>query len=135
MISRLRYTPRMLPLLAVGAVIGLWWFTRTRELFHVSVRHGKVLVVHGRVPGSMLHEIADAMARPPVRRGSVRAMKTETGGRLTFSGDIDEGRRQRMRNVFALYPASQLRQAPAIEQPTLGQLVGIAWLAWMLDRR
>jgi hypothetical protein len=40
-----------------------------------------------------------------------------------------------MRNVFALYPASQLRQAPAIAQPTLGQLMGVAWLAWLLDRR
>ena len=39
-----------------------------------------------------------------------------------------------MRNTFMLYPASQLRQAPAIQQPTLGQLSGIAWLAWMLDR-
>ena len=125
----------MLPALAVAFVIGLWWFTRTRVLFHVSVRDGKVLVVKGRVPGGMLHEIAESMRRPKVRRASIRALKTETGGRLTFSGDIDEGRRQRMRNVFALYPASQLRSAPAIEQPTLGQLAGIAWLAWLFDRR
>src|SRR2546423_12631014 len=123
----------MLPYLAVGFVVALWWFTRTRTLFHVSVRDGKVLLVSGRVPGAMLHEIADAMRRPKVRRASIRALKTETGGRLAFRGDIDEGRRQRMRNVFALYPASQLRNAPAIERPTLGQLAGIAWLAWLLD--
>ncbi len=125
----------MLPLLAVLAVVALWWLTRMRELFHVSVRDGKVLVVRGRVPGAMLHEIAESMSRPRVRRGSIKAYKTETGTRLAFGGDIDEGRQQRMRNVFALYPASQLRQAPAIAQPTLGQLTGIAWLAWLLDRR
>jgi Protein of unknown function (DUF3634) len=125
----------MIPLIAVVAVVALWWLTRTRELFHVSIRDGKVLVVHGRLPGAMLHEIAVSMARPPVKRGTIRALKTETGGRLTFGGDIDEGRRQRMRNVFALYPSSQLRHAPAIERPTLGQLAGIAWLAWLFDRR
>ena len=92
-------------------------------------------MVRGRVPGAMLHEIAEAMSRPRVRRGCIKAYKTETGSRLSFSGDIDEGRQQRMRNVFALYPASQLRHAPAIEQPTLGQLAGVAWLAWLLDRR
>jgi hypothetical protein len=125
----------MLPLLAVLAVVAIWWLTRMSELFLVSVRNGKVLLVRGRVPGAMLHEIADAMARPRVRRASIRGYKTETGSRLSFSGDIDEGRQQRIRNVFALYPASQLRHAPAIERPTLGQLAGIAWLAWLLDRR
>lgn len=125
----------MVGLLAVLAVVALWWLTRTRELFHVSVRDGRVLVVRGRVPGSMLHEIAEAMRRPRVRRGSIRALRTESGARLVFRGDIDEGRQQRMRNVFALYPAAQLRHAPAIERPTLGQLAGIAWLAWLLDRR
>ena len=125
----------MLPILAVAAVLALWWLTRTGELFCVSIRNGRALVVRGRVPAGMLHEIKDAMRRPPVRRGSIRALKTETGGRLVFSGDIDEGRRQRMRNVFALHPASQLRQAPAIQKPTVGQLAGIAWLAWLFDRR
>lgn len=124
-----------LPLLAVAAVIALWWFTRVGELFCISVRDGKVLVVRGRVPAGMLHEIAAMMARPKVRRGTIRALRTEHGGRLTFSGQIDEGRQQRMRNVFALYPVSQLRKAPAIQRPSLGQLAGIAWLAWLFDRR
>ena len=68
------------------------------------------------------------------KRGSIRAFRTETGGQLVCSGDIGDGREQRMRNTFMLYPASQLRHAPAIQQPTLGQLAGIAWLAWMFDR-
>src|SRR5437764_4174627 len=107
----------MLPMLAVIAVVALWWLTRMREIFMVSVREGRVLVVRGRVPGAMLHEISEAMSRPRVRRGSIKAYKTESGTRLAFRGDIDEGRQQRMRNVFALYPASQLRHAPAIQRP------------------
>jgi len=124
----------MLPLIAVGLVVAIWLFTRTGVLFAISVRDGKALVVRGRVPNALLADFAEVVRRPPIRRGSIRAIKTEHGGRLSFSG-IDEGREQRMRNIFALYPASQLRHAPAIKRPTLGQLAGIAWLAWFFDRR
>jgi hypothetical protein len=124
----------LLPLLAVLAVIGLWWFTRMGELFYVSVRNGKCLVVRGRVPTSMLQELAEAVKKPLVKRGAIRAWKTESGGQLRCSGDIDEGREQRMRNTFMLYPMSKMRQAPAISKPTLGQLSGIAWIAWMFER-
>jgi len=123
-----------LPVIAVVVVVGVWWLTRVGELFYISVRDGKALVVRGRVPVSMLQEFKETVADPKVKRGSIRAFKTESGGQLACTGDIDDGREQRMRNTFMLYPASQLRQAPAIQQPTLGQLSGIAWLAWMLDR-
>jgi hypothetical protein len=124
----------IVPLLAVAVVVGVWWLSRVSELFFISVRDGKVLVVRGRVPVSMLQEFKEAVANPRVKRGSIRAFKTESGGQLACSGDIGDGREQRMRNTFMLYPASQLRHAPAIQQPTLGQLSGIAWLAWMFER-
>jgi hypothetical protein len=123
-----------LPVIAVVVVVGGWWLARVGELFFISVRDGKALVVRGRVPLSMLQELKEIVANPKVKRGSIRAFRTEAGGQLACSGDIDDGREQRMRNTFMLYPASQLRQAPAIQAPTLGQLSGIAWLAWMLDR-
>jgi hypothetical protein len=120
----------------VVILVALFWaLSRAGELFYISVRDGKLLVVRGRVPVSMLQEFRDAVNKPTVRRGAIRAFKTESGGQLACSGDIDEGREQRMRNTFMLYPASQLRAAPPIKQPTLGQLTGLAWLAWMLDRR
>jgi hypothetical protein len=123
-----------LPVIAVVVVVGVWWFSRVGELFYISVRDGVALVVRGRVPVSMLQEFKETVTNPKVKRGSIRAFKTETGGQLACSGDIDDSREQRMRNTFMLYPASQLRQAPAIQRPTLGQLSGIAWLAWMLHR-
>ncbi len=98
------------------------------------MRDGKLLVVRGRVPVSMLQELREAVTNPKVRRGHIRAVKTEYGGQLPCGGDIEEGREQRMRNTFMLYPASKLRHAPAIQQPTLGQLSGVAWIAWMFDR-
>ncbi len=124
----------MLALIAVVGVVLVWLLTRTGELFYVSVRDGKLLVVRGRVPVSMLQEFREAVQNPKVRRGHIRAVKAECGGQLHCGGDIGEGREQRMRNTFMLYPASKLRHAPAIAQPTLGQLSGVAWIAWMFDR-
>jgi hypothetical protein len=125
----------MIGLLVVAIAVGVWWLTRANELFYVSVRDGKVLVIRGRVPVSLLQAFAEAVTDPKVRRGTIKAWRGEGGGQLACSGDIDEGREQRMRNAFMLYPASKLRQAPAVQQPTLGQVLGIVWLAWMLDRR
>lgn len=123
-----------LAVIAVLAVFALWWFSRTRELFYLSVRTGRVLVVRGRVPAALLGEFREILAHPPVRRASVRGLRTERGARLAISGGVDEGRAQRLRNVFGIYPISRLRAAPVIGKPTVGQIVGIAWLAWLFDR-
>lgn len=120
---------------AVAIAAAVWWAGRATELFYVSVRDGKVLVVRGRVPVSLLQDFAEAVKEPVVRRGAIKAWRSGDGGQLACSGDIDEGREQRMRNAFMLYPASKLRQAPAVKEPTFGQILGVAWLAWLLDRR
>jgi hypothetical protein len=118
----------MLPILAVAFVLGLWWFTRQSELFCIS------LVVRGRVPAGLLGDVRRIVRSDP-RSGTIRAMKSERGARLVFSGRLGEHQEQRLRNTFSLYPASQLRHAPKIAQPSVGQLLGVAWLAWWLDRR
>ena len=56
-----------------------------------------------------------------------------TADHLTATG-VDEGTEQRLRNVFRLFPIAQLRNAPPIAQPSIGQLLGIAWLAWFFER-
>lgn len=118
--------------LTAAVLFGIWWLTRAGELFCVSVRNGRVLVVRGRPPAGFVSDMR-GVARG-VRRATIRAVKHEDRARLSFSGDLGEAREQRLRNLFALYPASKLRQAPAIGKPTLGQILGIAWLAWWLDR-
>lgn len=119
---------------AIVALVIIWIMMRAGELFYISVRDGKLLVVRGRVPVSMLQEFRECVSKPLVKRGSIKAFKTEGGGQLACSGDIDEGREQRMRNTFMLYPASKLRVAPQQKDRTIGQLAGLAWLAWMMDR-
>ena len=125
----------MIVLVVVAIAVGVWMLGRASELFYVSVRDGKLLVVRGRVPVGLLQAFREAVNEPVVRRGAIKAWRGDGGGQLGCSGDIDEGREQRMRNAFMLYPASKLRQAPAVQQPNLGQVLGFVWLAWLLDRR
>jgi hypothetical protein len=118
--------------LAVGYLV--WRATQAGELFCVSVRHGRLLLVRGRAPGGLLADLAEVVGRPPVERATIRAFRTPQGAQLVVSGSIDEGRAQRLRNVFGIYPMSRLRSAPVDHERTMGQVLGIAWLAWILDR-
>src|SRR5258706_16303962 len=106
--------------LAVFAVI-LFLAARSRELFVLSVREGRVLVVRGRIPGGLLSDIRDVVSKPAALRATIRAIKEDSGARLVVSGQVDAGREQRLRNIFHLYPVSKLRAAPAIARPTWGQ--------------
>lgn len=123
----------LLAVLAVAAFLGLWWFTRSQQLFAASMRDGRVLLVRGRAPGGFLRDLGEIAQRNRKLRGTITGHRTERAGRLTFSGNLDEGAKQRMRNSFALYPAAQLLSAPKIARPSLGQLLGVAWLAWLFD--
>src|SRR5258706_11997553 len=113
----------VIPLLLVA----LWWLSRQAELFHISVRGGKLLLVRGRIPQGLLNDLKRVLAH--TERGTLRAHKHQGGARLSCSGEIDDGTQQQLRNVFGLYPVAKLRHAPLIERPTLGQLLGVAWLA------
>jgi hypothetical protein len=116
-------------------VVILFLSARANELFCLSVRDGRVLVVRGRIPAGLLSDIRDVVAKPPVARATIRAVKESNAARLVVSGTVDEGRAQRLRNVFGLYPIASLRAARPVAEPTLGQILGIAWLAWLLERR
>jgi hypothetical protein len=124
----------MFPILAVALVLGLWWFSRTREIFVVSVRHGRALLVRGRIPPGLLTDIGAVIASPPVERATIKAVAGEHNARLVTSG-LDDGRAQRLRNTFGIRPVARLRAVPTIAKPTIGQLLGIAWLAWLFEPR
>ena len=124
-------------LIAMAAFLGwCWWLhDRRAELFYVSVRAGRVLVVRGRVPTALLQDLAEIVMDPIVSSGTIRVFRGEHGAELSCSGDIADGSEQRMRNTLHVYPMSKLRHALPVPRPTFGQMVGIAWLAWMFDRR
>jgi len=123
-------------LILAGVAVVIYFAWRAGEIFSVSVRDGRALVIRGRVPPPLMRAIREIVgSQPQVTHGTIRAVRGEHGARLTAGGGIDEGRLQRLRNAFGLYPISKLRAAPPVSRPSLGQVLGIAWLAWMLDRR
>jgi Protein of unknown function (DUF3634) len=107
---------------------------RGNEIFFVSIREGRALLVRGRIPPSLLSEFGDVARRTKVKRGSIQAYRGEARARLVCSG-IDEGDAQRLRNVFSLHSIQALRAAKYTKPENLGQLLGIAWLAWFLVGR
>ncbi len=118
-------------LLAIGAVV---WFLaeRANELFAISVRDGRAMVVRGRVPPALLEDLAMVVGEAKVARGSIRALRAAEHARLAMRG-IDDGPAQRLRNIFGIHPLRQLSAAPLAADRNLGQILGIAWLAWFLS--
>src|SRR5579864_6259163 len=109
-------------LLVAGGVLVLaflWWARRSRELFLVSWRDGRALVVRGRVPGPLLGDFKDALARAQVTRATLVALKEDSGAQL-FARGVDEWTEQRLRNIFRVYPLSNLRAATGDEKRTVG---------------
>ncbi|HWL89020.1 MAG TPA: DUF3634 family protein [Polyangiaceae bacterium] len=119
--------------LLVVVTLFLWYVARKNEFFRVSIRKGRVLVVRGRIPTGYLDALRD-IARG-VEHGTVRAVKDAGQAQLLVSPSIDAVTAQRMRNTFSLYPTVKLRAAPRIARPNLGQVLGLAWLAWRLERK
>lgn len=117
--------------IGVGALVAWWIYERSIELFCISVRDGRCLVVRGRIAGNLLDGIADVAARQRVRRATIRAVKGEHHARLVARG-VDDGTLQRLRNVFGTHPVQKLRTAPVATKRNLGQLLGVTWLAWLL---
>jgi hypothetical protein len=123
-------SPVTAALVLAGLVLFFLIVQRMNELFLLSVRNGRVIVVRGRVPPGFLRDVR--LIVRGISRAKIRGVKSDGHARITGSG-LDERALQRLRNAFGHHPMSRLRAAPPIARPTLGQILGIAWLAWLLD--
>lgn len=126
-------TPRMETLLPLALVLltFLWWARRQGELFVVSVRRGKLLTVRGRVPQGLLSDYRPLLRH--VKRGTILVRKSGSSGALSTHG-IDANTAQRLRNLLGIRPYAQLLGAAPIRNPSIGQRLGIGWLAWWCAR-
>jgi hypothetical protein len=120
--------------LLLALIIGILLGQRLNELFLLSIRNGRTLIVRGRIPPSLLDAFADIGRAARIERATVQAIRGLSHARLVIRG-VDDGTAQRFRNVFGIHPIRELRRAPRPSDRNLGQLIGWAWLAWLLLRR
>jgi len=121
--------------IAALALVAFFVVGRLNEIFCVSVRGGRVLLVRGSAPAALLQAFGDVARISHISRATIRGVRAANHARLVVSG-VDEGTAQRLRNVFGTHHWSSLRsQLPRPSSRNLGQLLGIAWLAWLLVGR
>lgn len=120
-------------ILAVAAFAVVAWVVlgRANEIFCISVKNGRLLVVRGAVPTGLLHGLADVLQRERVKDATIRAVRADGHARLVASG-VSDAVAQRLRNVFGAHPIQKLRAAQVPKARNLGQVLGVAWLAWLL---
>jgi hypothetical protein len=108
------------------------FFTRIDEVFTVSLRGGRALVIRGRIPQGVLNELCEVLEQQGVKRATVRGLKAVGHTRLVARG-VDGDCQQRLRNVFGLHPISKgLSPSVAAHDRNLGQRLGWTWLSWLL---
>lgn len=117
-----------LAILAVAA-LALW---RANELFVLSARRGKVLLLRGALPRALERELS-ALLRQAGATGRLRALRQGGQARLVGRG-LGPDLEQRLRNVFFASRFAKLRWLAGRDpRPrNLGQRLGWEWLAWRL---
>lgn len=124
------YTPGMaLALVFGGLCLFLAYTWRANELFCISVRHGKLLIVRGRVPQQLYSDFEDVLLH--TRDALLTAQKVGGRARLSVTG-ADAQTAQRLRNLLSLCSQAQFRSAKVVAGRNLGQRLGSVWLAWKL---
>lgn len=119
----------------LALLIGLIAFlliSRSREMFVLRVRAGRITVVRGSVPGGLLSQFRDALE--PRHNGTIKASRTPTGARLSTRG-LDDRAEQRLRNILGLFPASKLSARAIDKREAAHGLLTLAWLLDLLRRR
>ena len=94
-----------LALALVPLVVGI---RRSTELFVVHVRHGEPRLVRGRLPQSLLDEIADVVRAPRVSAARLRVVRRSGQPSLSIHGDVDDAGAQRLRNVIHRYGVARI---------------------------
>jgi hypothetical protein len=124
----------MLELALLGAfLLGVFVVLRGTEQFRVSWRDGRLLLVRGALPQGLLNDFADTLKRAGVKRATLVGRKGDTGLRLTASG-VSDWDLQRLRNQLGHHPYARLSSSSRAARRTIGTMLGITWLAWLMSR-
>jgi hypothetical protein len=97
-------------------VLGFAWLlfavSRARHLFALKIRKGKIVSVKGRIPPTVVGELADVF-KGTSTSGTLAASIERGRVRVDFSGTISDNVMQRARNVVGMFPLSRFQgQSP-----------------------
>lgn len=96
----------------VAALAALWVSARAAVTVCVlKIRAGKVRVVRGRLAPRVLSDIADVVARPAIKRATLRIERERGHARLDLRGSVPSDQQQRLRNVIGSVPLAALASA------------------------
>jgi hypothetical protein len=104
-------TREALAALVVGAFASILYAAwRSREIFAVSVRAGRIEAARGRLSTELRHELEDVVASS---RASGRVVvRLENGRARVHTKGFGDPIAQRVRNVVGRIPLARLRTAP-----------------------
>ncbi len=124
----------ILAVAAVIAVVAYLVWDRSNRLFQIEVTDGHVEVASGQVSPRFVQAVREVVAFPPVARATIRGVKAADGASLRCSG-LDDGRIQRLRNVYRLIPQSAFRSGEApINERNFWKLFNLVWLINLFRR-
>lgn len=104
------------------------------QVFLLSVREGRALLIQGRIPAGLQGELLEVLRRAEVRDATVRVVRESGRARLLASGSgIDASVLQRLRNVLGTRTWRDLKLASPPARRNLGQRLGWSWLAWRIE--
>lgn len=124
--------PWVLGALAVLVAFGVGRaLLHANELFCLSIRDGRSLVVRGRLPKSLQEELTELVPGDALIVG----VRESRQARLRIWG-VDAATEQRIRNVFGISRFRDLKTLGTTPRGprNLGQRLGWVWLSWMLER-
>lgn len=81
---------------------------RATELFVVKVRDGEAHFFRGRIPQSLLDEIADVVRSPRVAAAELRVVRSSGNPELRVRGELHADQQQRIRNVLGRYSVQRI---------------------------
>lgn len=106
-------TAAVIFVLAVAALAALIVMMRNAALiFSAEVKRGRVVKLQGHAPKGLVRDLSDVLRQRPVSKASLRVVVEGGAPALHARGDVNEGERQRLRNVLGTWPLAKIRAAP-----------------------
>lgn len=87
-------------LVAAGIVWIAWKACQPRAEFKISIRHGTVAVVYGKVRLQILNDLSDIIAKEGLASGTITGYRKSNRHLLKFSPEISPALQQQIRNMW-----------------------------------